>query len=262
VCQSGRWWRWDDRAADQASIKALVGVSCFHGRQLLYLHGVGSCSPTRISGGAHVVCHGPRTSQSRSEVVRGGDFSCEAETFVGIPLVGNWLEMQPTGRRLDVLPVWVLTRVLSLPRPESWPWHWRSWPSRCQWCWVTLCLRKIFSLLKGALIRDLVSSRCPGLMPGLYDTTRIWVHSDVVTDLRVSVFIRLHRWVGLIVLQHPSCWRLILIRPQFPPRFLTSQKRCQTPKLHFTVVDGAKPCSSSKQAYGWLGAFFTKEGPP
>jgi hypothetical protein len=27
-------------------------------------------------------------------------------------------------------------------------------------------------------------------------------------------------------------------------------------------VDGAKPCSSSLQAYGWLGAFFTKEGPP
>jgi hypothetical protein len=28
------------------------------------------------------------------------------------------------------------------------------------------------------------------------------------------------------------------------------------------LVDGAKPCSSSPQAYGWLGAFFTKEGPP
>jgi hypothetical protein len=27
-------------------------------------------------------------------------------------------------------------------------------------------------------------------------------------------------------------------------------------------VDGAKPCSSSQQAYEWLGAFFTKEGPP
>jgi hypothetical protein len=33
---------------------------------------------------------------------------------VEIPLVGNWSEMQPTGRRLDVLPVWFLTRVLGL----------------------------------------------------------------------------------------------------------------------------------------------------
>jgi hypothetical protein len=33
---------------------------------------------------------------------------------VGIPLVGNWSEMQPTGQRLDVLPVWVLTAVLVL----------------------------------------------------------------------------------------------------------------------------------------------------
>jgi hypothetical protein len=28
------------------------------------------------------------------------------------------------------------------------------------------------------------------------------------------------------------------------------------------LADGSKPCSSSPQAYGWLGAFFTKEGPP
>jgi hypothetical protein len=48
--------------------------------------------------------------------VRGGDLSCEAETcrarrrlVVGILLVGNWSEMQPTSRRLDVLPMWVLT---------------------------------------------------------------------------------------------------------------------------------------------------------
>jgi hypothetical protein len=44
---------------------------------------------------------------------------CEAEAcrawrrlVVGVPLVGNWSEMQPTGRRLDVLPVRVLTRVV------------------------------------------------------------------------------------------------------------------------------------------------------
>jgi hypothetical protein len=30
----------------------------------------------------------------------------------------------------------------------------------------------------------------------------------------------------------------------------------------FLCVDGVKPCSTSPQAYGWLGAFFTKEGPP
>jgi hypothetical protein len=48
--------------------------------------------------------------------VRGGDLSCEAETcrarrrlVVGILLVGTWSEMQPTSRRLDVLPMWVLT---------------------------------------------------------------------------------------------------------------------------------------------------------
>jgi hypothetical protein len=63
---------------------------------------------------ARTVCHGPRTSRSQKEVVRGGDLS-------GIPLMGNWSEMLPTGRRPDVLPVWVLTGVLSPPRLESWP---------------------------------------------------------------------------------------------------------------------------------------------
>jgi hypothetical protein len=46
----------------------------------LYLHDVGNRSPTRVGGGARVVCHGLRTSQSRGEVERGEDFSCEAET--------------------------------------------------------------------------------------------------------------------------------------------------------------------------------------
>jgi hypothetical protein len=61
-------------------------------------------------------------------LVRGGDLSGEVETcrarwrvVKGIPLVGNWSEMLPTGRNRDVLPVCVLTRVLSLPRLESWP---------------------------------------------------------------------------------------------------------------------------------------------
>jgi hypothetical protein len=64
---------------------------------------------------AHVACHGPRTSRSRGGLVRGGDLS------EGIPLVGNWSEMLPTGRNRDALLVWVLTGVLSLPCHKSWP---------------------------------------------------------------------------------------------------------------------------------------------
>jgi hypothetical protein len=107
------------------ALRLLSGVSCLHGRQLLYLHGVGNRSSTRISGGARALgfhCASGPTRQSEP------DLSCEAETsrarqrlLVGIPLVGNWSEMQPTGQRLDVLPVWVLTRVLSPPCPESSP---------------------------------------------------------------------------------------------------------------------------------------------
>jgi hypothetical protein len=68
------------------------------------------------------VCHGPRLSRSWGELAPGGDLSCEAKTcHARVPLVGNWSEMLPTGRKHDVLPVWVLTRVLSLPRLESWP---------------------------------------------------------------------------------------------------------------------------------------------
>jgi hypothetical protein len=69
-------------------------------------------------------------------VVWGGDLSYEAETCRAgrrllvqgrdFPLVGNWSEMQPTGQRLDVLPVWVLTRVPSPPCPKSLSWHCQS----------------------------------------------------------------------------------------------------------------------------------------
>jgi hypothetical protein len=52
----------------------------------------------------------------RRLLVRGGDFSCEAETYRGIPLAGNWSETLLTGRNRDVLPVWVLTRVLVTPQ--------------------------------------------------------------------------------------------------------------------------------------------------
>jgi hypothetical protein len=81
---------------------------------------------------AFVARPGPCASRSRTccarqrLVVRGVDLSCKAETsrarrrlIVGFPLVGNWSEMQPTGRRLDVFPVWILTRVLTSPCPES-----------------------------------------------------------------------------------------------------------------------------------------------
>jgi hypothetical protein len=46
----------------------------------------------------------------------GGDPSCRE--LVGD--VANWSGMLPTGRKRDILPVWVLTGVLSLPRLESW----------------------------------------------------------------------------------------------------------------------------------------------
>jgi hypothetical protein len=76
----------DGRVAGQTSIKALVGASCLHGCQLLYLHDVGNRSSMRIGGGAHAVRLGPRASRGQTSrarwrlVVRGEYFSCEAET--------------------------------------------------------------------------------------------------------------------------------------------------------------------------------------
>jgi hypothetical protein len=129
----------DGRAAGQTSIKALFGASFLHDRQLVYLHGAGNRSPTHFGGGACAPgsrCVSWRTHQleqgraraRRRLVVRGGDLSCEVETcrvrrrlVRGIPLVGNWSKMLPTGRRLDVLPVSVLIGVLGPPRLVSWP---------------------------------------------------------------------------------------------------------------------------------------------
>jgi hypothetical protein len=113
------------------------------GRQLVQLHGAGNQSPARRGGGVHR--SGSRCVMAHVPVGVGGS-SCEAETCrarrrlvvrgrdlsKGVPLVGNWSEMLPIGREHDVLPESVLTGVLSLPRPES-------WPSRCQRCQVTLC---------------------------------------------------------------------------------------------------------------------------
>jgi hypothetical protein len=127
VWQFGRIWRCDVRAADQTNIEALVGVSCLHGCQLLYLHDVGNRSSSHVGGGARTMCLGPRASRGRTcrarrrLVVRGGDLSCEAETCRGGPssgeLVGDAANWPETGR----LAVWVLTRLFSPPCPESLP---------------------------------------------------------------------------------------------------------------------------------------------
>jgi hypothetical protein len=71
----------------------------------------------RFGGGARAACHGPRTSQSRG----GGARVRRRLVGGGVPLVGNWSEMPPTGRKHDVLLVWVLTGVPSPPCLESWP---------------------------------------------------------------------------------------------------------------------------------------------
>jgi hypothetical protein len=80
----------------------------------------GESSPTCVGSGARALglrrVSWPTHKSEPGEVEQGRDFSCEAATsrarqrlVLGIPLVGNWSEVQPTGRRLDVLPVWVLT---------------------------------------------------------------------------------------------------------------------------------------------------------
>jgi hypothetical protein len=110
VVQSGR-----------PALRIFSGPTTCMGHQLVRLHGVGYWSPTRRGGGVRSsrsrACRGPRPSRSRGELVQGRDLS------EGVPLVGNWLEMLPTGREHDVLPVRVLTGVLSPPRLESWTSH-------------------------------------------------------------------------------------------------------------------------------------------
>jgi hypothetical protein len=105
------------RAAGQACIKALVGVSCLHGRQLSYLHGAGNRSPTRVGGGARALCSRRvswPTYQSEPEggharrrlLVRGGDLSCEAKTYREDSscreLVGDVANWPETGRLASV----------------------------------------------------------------------------------------------------------------------------------------------------------------
>jgi hypothetical protein len=124
--------------------------------QLVCLHGMGNWHPTRCNGGSralvwhHVMWVAPwsetGTARANKQVVGGGDSSCEAEagharrrlvvrgedlsckektcrrSFL---LVGDLLEKLPTSRKQEILPVMVLTGVLSPPYLES-------WPSRCQ----------------------------------------------------------------------------------------------------------------------------------
>jgi hypothetical protein len=74
--------------------------------------------------------------------------------------MGNWSEMQPTGRRLDVLPVWVLTRVLTPPCRESLHDVVDLGLHVVSGVGSSLCLRSIISPSKGALIQALVITLC------------------------------------------------------------------------------------------------------
>jgi hypothetical protein len=105
------------------TLRLLSGPAACMSRQLVCLHGAGNRSPTRrgrdvCSLGSRRVSWPTPQSESRETragrrlVVRGGDLSGE------VPLVGNWSEMLPTGWEHCVLPVRVLTRVLSPPRLE------------------------------------------------------------------------------------------------------------------------------------------------
>jgi hypothetical protein len=115
-----------------------VRASC-HGRRTSRSRGElargGTCHTRRrlVTQGRDLSC-GVETCRARQRLVtRGEDSSCKAETChagrrlvvrggdssEGVPLVGNWSEMLPIGRKRDVLLVWVLTGVLSLPRLES-----------------------------------------------------------------------------------------------------------------------------------------------
>jgi hypothetical protein len=97
------------------ALRLLAGRAVCMAANCCILYDVEIRSSICVGGVARVVRPGPRTSQGRTcharrrLVVQGG----------GFPLVGNWSEMQPTGQRLDVLPVWVLIGVPSPPCPES-----------------------------------------------------------------------------------------------------------------------------------------------
>jgi hypothetical protein len=102
---------------DRPALRLLSGpTACMTASQCSMVWGIGPphVSVVVLAPWARATCHGPRPSRSQGEVVLGGDLSCEVATcrarwrhVAGIPLVENWSEMLPTGRRLDILPVWV-----------------------------------------------------------------------------------------------------------------------------------------------------------
>jgi hypothetical protein len=119
----------------RAALRLLSELDARACRQLVCLHGMGNWSLTcrgervRVRGSCHVVWFASWSETESAHanellVVRGGDLS------EGLLLVGNLSQKLPTSREQDVLPVMVLTWVLSPPRLES-------WPSRCQWCQKT-----------------------------------------------------------------------------------------------------------------------------
>jgi hypothetical protein len=128
------------KVGDDGNVMAVQPVS--PALRLLAGRAVSCCSrmtwrfaPLHMSVTMLVPCVRAHAPVGTGLIVRGRDLSCEAETCRarrrlvvrggdsswGVPLVGNWSEMQPTGQRLDVLPVRVLTRVLSPPCRESLP---------------------------------------------------------------------------------------------------------------------------------------------
>jgi hypothetical protein len=77
----------DEMAAQpvRLALRLLSGVSCLHGRQLLYLHGVGNRSPTCVGVGARALCSRRAswpTYQSESEGGR-----ARRRLVIGIPVV-------------------------------------------------------------------------------------------------------------------------------------------------------------------------------
>jgi hypothetical protein len=118
-----------------------------------------------LTSRGRTACRGPRLSWRRELLVRTSGLSWEAGTcsarrrlFVRggdrleeVPLVGNWSKMLPTGQEQDILPVIVLTGVLSPPHLESWPLRCQSWPSHCQWCQKTLSCGRLYRRQMGPL---------------------------------------------------------------------------------------------------------------
>jgi hypothetical protein len=72
-------------------------------------------APVGVGGGGGGSCEAKTGRVRQRLVVRGGDLSG------GDPSYGELVGMLPTGWKHVVLPVWVLTGVLSAPHLESWP---------------------------------------------------------------------------------------------------------------------------------------------